>query len=97
MPARKPQDTSRQADGHRTPAARDGSKNIRGAEKMPSGRTGAAYRSPVATYDAQTGEVSWSDQSTEPRIAYDGGAAQLFGDDSWKWMLLQPSMSDDQE
>src|SRR4051812_49384259 len=32
----------------------DGGKNFRGAEKSPSGRTGAAYRSPVATYDAKT-------------------------------------------
>ena len=32
-----------------------------------------------------------------PRVAYDGGAAQLFGEDSWKWMLLQPSLADNQE
>ena len=51
----------------------------------------------MATYDAKTGKVTWSDQDTSAKIAYDGGAAQLFGDDSWKWMLLQPSMADDQE
>ncbi len=39
-----------------------------------------------------TGKVTWSDQDTSARIAYDGGAAQLFGEDSWKWMLLQPSL-----
>jgi phospholipid/cholesterol/gamma-HCH transport system substrate-binding protein len=75
----------------------DGGKNHRGAEKTPSGRAGTAYRSPVATYDAQTGKVAWADQDTSAKIAYDGGAAQLFGEDSWKWMLLQPSLADKQE
>jgi phospholipid/cholesterol/gamma-HCH transport system substrate-binding protein len=75
----------------------DPSKNFRGAEKTPRGRTGAAYRSPVATYDAKTGNVVWSDQDTRPEIADDGGAAQLFGKDSWKWMLLQPSLARNQE
>jgi len=75
----------------------DPSKNLRGAEKSPAGRAGAAYRSPVATYDASTGKVTWSDQDTSARVAYDGGAAQLFGEDSWKWMLLQPSLDHNQE
>jgi phospholipid/cholesterol/gamma-HCH transport system substrate-binding protein len=75
----------------------DGSKNFRGAEKAPAGRTGAAYRSPVATYDASTGKVTWSDQDTSPNVAYTGGAAQLFGADSWKWMLLQPALDHNQE
>ena len=63
------------------------------------GRAGTAYRAPVATYDSQTGEVTWADQAQEPAadIAYTGGAAELFGDDSWKWMLLQPSLADNQE
>ncbi|MCW2761430.1 MAG: hypothetical protein JWR85_1631 [Marmoricola sp.] len=75
----------------------DPSTNLRGAEKSPSGRTGAAYRSPVATYDAKTGKVVWPDQDTSAKIAYDGGAAQLYGADSWKWMLLQPALADNQE
>ena len=81
----------------RTSAAPTGARTSRGAEKAPSGRTGAAYRSPVATYDAGTGKVTWADQDTSAKIAYDGGAAQLFGDDTWKWMLLQPSLADNQE
>ena len=71
----------------------DGSKNLRGAEKTP----GNAYRPPVATYDSVTGKVTWGNQDANAQIAYDGGAAQLFGDDSWKWMLLQPSLPDNQE
>ena len=76
---------------------KESGSNFRGAEKMPDGRTGTAYRSPVATYDAKTHKVSWGDQGSRAKIAYDGGAAQLFGDDSWKYMLLQPSLADDQE
>ena len=76
----------------------DPGRTFRGAEKAPQGnRPGAAYRSPVATYDAENGKVAWADQDTSPKIAYDGGAAQLLGEDSWKWMLLQPSMANDQE
>jgi phospholipid/cholesterol/gamma-HCH transport system substrate-binding protein len=76
----------------------DAGKNFRGAEKAPRGRAAAAYRAPVATYDQSTGKVTWGDQSSAGNnIAYDGGAAQLFGDDSWKWMLLQPSLADNQE
>jgi phospholipid/cholesterol/gamma-HCH transport system substrate-binding protein len=92
---RKPQDTA-DRPMRTNVGCTDPSKNLRGAEKAP-GRTGAAYRSPVATYDASTGKVVWADQDTSAKIAYDGGAAQLFGEDSWKWMLLQPSMSDNQE
>jgi phospholipid/cholesterol/gamma-HCH transport system substrate-binding protein len=71
--------------------------NLRGAEKAPSGNASAANRPPVATYDERTGKLVWSDQDTSPTIAYDGGAAQLYGADSWKSMLLQPSQADDQE
>src|SRR3954453_9177815 len=78
-------------------AVTDPGSNFRGAEKSPRDRAGVAYRSPVATYDAQTGNVVWSDQDTRPEIAYDGGADQLFGKDSWKWMLLQPSLARNQE
>ncbi|ROR89589.1 MCE family protein [Nocardioides aurantiacus] len=75
---------------------RESGTNLRGAEKTPSNRTGTAYRSPVATYDAETGDVQWTDPA-DGQVAYDGGAAKLFGDDSWKWTLLQPALPDDQE
>jgi phospholipid/cholesterol/gamma-HCH transport system substrate-binding protein len=76
---------------------KDGSKNLRGAEKSPQGNAAAANRPPVATYDAGTGKVTWSDQDPSANIAYDGGAAQLYGADSWTSMLLQPSLADNQE
>ena len=75
----------------------DNSKTFRGAQNAPDGRAGTSYRSPVATYDQSTHKVTWGAPSSGPQIAYDGGAAQLFGSDSWKWMLLQPSVTDDQE
>ncbi|MCW2780271.1 MAG: virulence factor Mce family protein [Marmoricola sp.] len=60
----------------------------RGAQNAP--RTGADYRAPVATYDHGTGKLTWSDQDPNGNVAYDGGANQLFGKDSFKWMMLQP-------
>jgi phospholipid/cholesterol/gamma-HCH transport system substrate-binding protein len=85
----KPMDT--------TAGCTDPTLNPRGAEKAPNGRAGTNYRSPVATYDQSTHKVTWGTPAPGPEIAYDGGAKQLFGSDSWKWMLLQPSMADDQE
>jgi phospholipid/cholesterol/gamma-HCH transport system substrate-binding protein len=66
--------------------------NARGAQNAP--RPGAAYRTgtgaPVATYDLGTGKMAWNDQASD--VVYDGGAAQLYGEDSWKSLLLQPVM-----
>ena len=64
--------------------------NARGAQNAP--RTGTAYRAPVATYDLGTGRTSWSAQTSKSNVVYDGGAAQLYGEDSWKSLLLQPVM-----
>jgi phospholipid/cholesterol/gamma-HCH transport system substrate-binding protein len=66
--------------------------NARGAQNAP--RASAAYRaafgSPIATYDTTKGTTTWSDQAGN--VVYDGGAAQLYGEDSWKSLLLQPAM-----
>jgi phospholipid/cholesterol/gamma-HCH transport system substrate-binding protein len=69
--------------------------NARGAQHAPgtpaAPRAGAAYRSPVvAAYDAETGDVRYTDQNPSDAISYTGGAASVFGEDSWKWLLLQP-------
>jgi phospholipid/cholesterol/gamma-HCH transport system substrate-binding protein len=68
--------------------------NARGAQNAP--RTGTAYRTgtgaPIATYDLDTGTTTWNDQASASNVAYDGGAARLFGEDSWKSLLLQPVM-----
>jgi hypothetical protein len=52
-----------------------------------------AYRSPVAAYDASTGKVAWSDQTHRPRVVNSGGSGQVFGEDSWKWLLFQPALT----
>ena len=39
-----------------------------------------------------TGKTTWTDQSSKANVVYDGGAAQLYGEDSWKSLLLQPVM-----
>lgn len=74
----------------------DPSPNItpRGAQHAP--RSGTAYRtgtgSPVATYDLGTGKASWTDQEPQANVVYDGGAAQLYGENAWQSLLLQPAM-----
>jgi phospholipid/cholesterol/gamma-HCH transport system substrate-binding protein len=64
--------------------------NARGAQNAP--RAGADYRAPVATYDLGTGKTTWNDQDSSSDVAYDGGAAQLYGEDSWSSLLLKPAM-----
>ena len=93
---RNPKDTSDRPMPEKV-GCTDGSKNYRGAEKTPNNRVGADYRPPVATYDALSGKTTWADQDTSAKIAYDGGAEQLYGADSWKSLLLSPSLPDDQE
>jgi phospholipid/cholesterol/gamma-HCH transport system substrate-binding protein len=63
--------------------------SARGAQHAP--RAGAAYRAPViGTYDSETGTVTYTDKSPSDSVTYTGGAAAAFGEDSWKWLLLQP-------
>lgn len=54
-----------------------------------------APRSPVGTYDVSTGRFTWADQAdaTQGEVVYDGGAAAVAGEDSWKWLLLKPAGS----
>lgn len=73
---------------------REAGANLRGGEKAPGG-TGTTNRPPVASYDRSSGEVAW-DEESPARIVQDGGSAALFGGDAWKWMMLQPSMTDEQ-
>jgi phospholipid/cholesterol/gamma-HCH transport system substrate-binding protein len=68
--------------------------SARGAQHSPKYR-GMANRAPVvAAYDAETGDVEWTDRSPDASISYTGGAAATFGQESWKWLLLQPLAGD---
>jgi phospholipid/cholesterol/gamma-HCH transport system substrate-binding protein len=62
--------------------------NARGSQNAP--RVATNFDSPIATYDLHTGKVLWTDQTPSSNVVYDGGAAQLYGGDSWKSLLLQP-------
>ncbi|MDP3894017.1 MCE family protein [Nocardioides sp.] len=87
---RIPQDGSNRAmneDARCTePAAKT---NARGAQNAP--RAAASYDSPVvATYDQATGEVTWGDGLPESFVDRGTLAPQSFGEESWKWLFLQP-------
>jgi len=65
--------------------------NPRGAQWAPRNRAGAAYRAPVVgSYDATTGNVTYTDRNPSDAVTYTGGAAAIMGEESWKWLLLQP-------
>ena len=62
--------------------------NPRGPQNLP--RAGAAYRAPVASYDPDTGKVRWG-AKIDPVLAPTGTLApRAFGEESWKWLFLQP-------
>jgi phospholipid/cholesterol/gamma-HCH transport system substrate-binding protein len=64
--------------------------NARGAQHAPSNRPAAAYRAPVASYDPTTGRLTWGGR-VSPRFADPGSVAPpTFGEESWKWLFLQP-------
>ncbi len=63
--------------------------NARGGQHPP--RAGSANRAPViGAYDAESGTVTYTDRNPSDSVTYTGGVATMFGQDSWKWLLLQP-------
>jgi phospholipid/cholesterol/gamma-HCH transport system substrate-binding protein len=67
--------------------------NARGAQHAPRPRAGAAYRSPVvATYDHDTHRVHWGSESTGAFSTPGTLAPRTLGEESWKWLFLQPLM-----
>ena len=78
-------------------AAAQSRTSARGAQHAP--RAGADYSAPVASFDSATGTVTWG-----PQAAADGSgdaagsgsaptgtvAPALSGEESWKWLFLQP-------
>ena len=66
-----------------------GQSNARGAQNAPK-RAPAAYRAPViGAYDGD-GSFRYTDRNPTGDVTYTGGAASLMGENSWKWLLLQP-------
>lgn len=68
-----------------------GQSNPRGAQHHPA----PLNRVPVvANYDPTTGEVQAADEDPMADHYTTGDEAQLFGKESWKWLLLGPAMTD---
>jgi phospholipid/cholesterol/gamma-HCH transport system substrate-binding protein len=64
--------------------------NARGAQNTPR-RAGPSYRAPVVgSYDRGTGKLTYTDRNPSGDVTYTGGAAALMGEQSWKWLLMQP-------
>ena len=71
--------------GCREPAAES---NARGPQNLPPGDS--KYRAPVASYDPDSGKLRWG-AKVDPALAQPGTLApQAFGEESWKWLFLQP-------
>lgn len=69
--------------------------NPRGAQHAPAQHR-PGFGSPVATYDATTGDLTWAGSADGART--DASAnTELFGKDAWKWMLVQPAMGETAE
>ena len=67
--------------------------NARGGQHAPRARAGAAYRAPVVgSYDRDSGEFRYG--AAESSVTSSGGAALTLGEQSWKWLLLQPLTTD---
>jgi phospholipid/cholesterol/gamma-HCH transport system substrate-binding protein len=63
----------------------------RGAQNAP--RAPAAYRAPVvASYDPDSGRLSWGDRVPRDLSSPGSLAPRTLGGDSWKWLFLQPLM-----
>ncbi len=65
--------------------------NARGAQHAPP-RVGTTYAQPptVASFDQETGTVTWGDQ-VDPAFSQPGTVAPAsLGKESWKWLYLQP-------
>lgn len=67
--------------------------NPRGAQNSPQAQARAARssnRAPVASFDPRTGEVTWADEAPLEPGSGSTVAPRAFGEESWKWLYLQP-------
>lgn len=71
--------------------------NARGAQNIPLNRAAPGYDAPViASYDEETGDLTWGDPATKGKdsLASTGSVAPpTLGEESWKWLFLQPLTS----
>ena len=67
--------------------------NARGAQNAPRAAASYADSPVVASYDPETGKVTWGDPTaTDPAALPSTGSVSLpaNGEESWKWLFLQP-------
>lgn len=90
---RAPSDTSRRPSNTeaRCTEPRGSETSVRGAQNAPGAgpRSGASGASHVAPYDPDTGTVYGPDGGAV-QIGSTGGAQNVFGKDSWQWLLVGP-------
>jgi phospholipid/cholesterol/gamma-HCH transport system substrate-binding protein len=88
---RPPQDGSNRPMNTRAHCAESGAQsNPRGAQHAPANRPAAAYRVPIASYDPGTHRLTWGSR-VPSRLADEGGPAPAtLGEETWKWLFLQP-------
>lgn len=92
---RPPQDGSNRPMNEKAHCAEPAVKsNPRGAQHAPKKRVAPGQAPVLGTYDRSTGEFTYADEesSSAPDVSYTGGAHASFGEESWKWLLLQPVM-----
>jgi phospholipid/cholesterol/gamma-HCH transport system substrate-binding protein len=91
---RPPQDGSNRPMNFQAHCAEPGTQsNPRGAQHAPSNRPAPHFRTPIASYDPSTGRLTWG-RHVSPRLADTGTPAPAtLGEESWKWLLLQPLAS----
>jgi phospholipid/cholesterol/gamma-HCH transport system substrate-binding protein len=89
---RPPQDGSNRPMNFQARCAEPASQsNARGAQNAPLNRPAPGGSSRVvASYDPTTGKLTWG-HHVDPRLADPGTLAPAtLGEESWKWLLLQP-------
>lgn len=91
---RPPQDGSNRPMNTQAHCSEPGSQsNPRGAQHAPSNRPAARYRTPVAWYDPTTKRLTWGSRVPSRLEAAGSPAPATLGEETWKWLLLQPLTS----
>ena len=67
-----------------------GTSTPRGSQMAPG--VGSNNRAPVASYDVRTGKVTWIKPAARTHTTVSSAQApKKYGDDAWKWLLLEPA------
>lgn len=83
---RPPQDGSNRPMNEQAHCAEPAAQsNARGAQHAP--------RAPVAAYDPESGELVWGEDAARRARTPGTLAPRTYGEESWKWMFLQPLLS----